>query len=120
MQLGLLRKIKAAILAAEPSNRGDFFVPFRERATMRVSIPHDWHVPGTFLKRLGDSVGRQRAMQAEGHLLLILHEPPVPGVAERKGRLFWRDPEGSWRSKPLGDGPQALKRHVNEFGDRVE
>jgi hypothetical protein len=87
---------------------------------MRVSIPHDWHVPGTFLKRLGDSVGRQRAMQAEGHLLLILHEPPVPGVAERKGRLFWRDPKGSWRSKPLGDGPQALKRHVNEFGDRVE
>jgi len=87
---------------------------------MRLSIPHDWQVPKTFRKRLGDSVGRQRAMLAEGHLLLILHEPPVAGLAERTGRLFWRDPEGSWRSKPFGDNPQALMRHVSEFGDRVE
>jgi hypothetical protein len=59
-------------------------------------------------------------MTAEGHLLLVLHEPPLPGVPERTGRLFWRDPEGSWKSKGLGDGPQALKRHVAEFAQRVE
>jgi hypothetical protein len=41
-------------------------------------------------------------------------------VAERTGRLFWRDPKGNWRSKPFGDNPQALKRHVSEFGGRVE
>jgi hypothetical protein len=59
-------------------------------------------------------------MAAEGHLLLVLHEPPVPGVPERTGRLFWRDPEGTWRSKPLGDGVQALKRHMTEFAGCVE
>src|SRR5262249_31193757 len=69
---------------------------------------------------LGDSAGRQRAMTAEGHLLLVLHEPPLAGVPERTGRLFWRDPEGTWRARPLGDGPQALKRHVAEFAERVE
>jgi hypothetical protein len=59
-------------------------------------------------------------MTAEGHLLLVLHEPPRAGVPERTGRLFWRDPEGTWKSKGLGDGPQALKRHVGEFAERVE
>jgi hypothetical protein len=59
-------------------------------------------------------------MSADGHLLLVLHEPPQPGVAERTGRLFWRDPEGTWRSKAFGDGPHALKRHLAEFADRVE
>jgi hypothetical protein len=59
-------------------------------------------------------------MSAEGHLLLVLHEPPVAGVPERTGRLFWRDPHGTWRSKPLGDGLQALKRHVGEFAERVD
>jgi Mg2+ and Co2+ transporter CorA len=69
---------------------------------------------------LGDAAGRQRAMAAEGHLLLVLHAPPTPGVAERTGRLFWRDPEGTWRSNALGEGLQALKRHVAEFAERVE
>jgi hypothetical protein len=87
---------------------------------MGLFIPFDWQVPSLFARRLGDSVGRQRAMTAEGHLLLVLHEPPVAGVPERTGRLFWRDPEGTWKCKPLGDGVQALKRHVAEFADRVE
>jgi hypothetical protein len=87
---------------------------------MRIHFPHDWQMPGKFAKRLGDDVGRQRVMSAEGHLLLVLHEPPLPGEARRIGRLFWRDADGGWRSKPLGDGVQALKRHVAEFGERME
>jgi hypothetical protein len=87
---------------------------------MRIQLPPDWQVPDVFTQRLGDTAGRQRAMAAEGHLLLVLHEPPLPGVPERTGRLFWRDPEGTWKSRPLGDGPQALKRHVAEFAERVD
>jgi len=87
---------------------------------MRILLPHDWQVPAKFAKRLGDDVGRQRVMDAEGHLLLVLHEPPAVGTAQRVGRLFWRDTEGSWRSKPLGDGVQALKRHVADFGERAD
>jgi hypothetical protein len=59
-------------------------------------------------------------MIADGHLLLVVHEPPSAGVLERMGRLFWRDPEGTWRSRSLGDGVQALKRHVTEFADRLD
>ena len=87
---------------------------------MGVQFPLDWKAPALFAKRLGDQVGRQRVMSAEGHLLLVLHAPPAAGSAERRGRLFWRAADGGWRSKPLGDGVQSLKRHVGEFAERME
>ncbi len=87
---------------------------------MRIFIPHDWTIPAGFGKRLGDDVGRQRVMSAEGQLLLVLHEPPSAEAVRRTGRLFWRDADGAWRSKPLGDGVQALKRHVAEFAERAD
>jgi hypothetical protein len=59
-------------------------------------------------------------MLSEGHLLLVLHEPPLAGVPERTGRIFWRDAAGTWTSKTLGDGPHALKKHVAEFGERLD
>jgi hypothetical protein len=70
--------------------------------------------------RLGERAGRQRPMNAEGHLLLVLHEPPVPGTSQRSGRLFWRDKTGTWRSSSHGAGIQALTTHLAEYGARVE
>lgn len=87
---------------------------------MRQLIPTDWRVPDVLAARLGDGVGRQRAMAAEGHLLLVLHGPPAAETGERAARLFWRDPLGEWRSRGAGDGPQALKKHVAEFAERAE
>ncbi len=87
---------------------------------MKTIIPPAWNVPEAFKARLGDDVGRQRTMAAEGHLLLVLHEPPEPGVAERRGRLFWREPYGNWKSNSMGAGAQALKKHVAEFSERIE
>lgn len=87
---------------------------------MRLAIPAEWQLPAPLTNRLGDTAGRQRAMAADGHLLLVLHEPPAAGDPERTGRLFWRAPDGEWRSKGLGDGPQALKKHVAEFAEHAE
>lgn len=87
---------------------------------MRLTIPNNWQTPALFSARLGDSAGRQRAMAADGHLLLVLHAPPQAGTSEITGRLFWRDPDGTWKSQALGDGSQALKRHVAEFANRAE
>ena len=86
----------------------------------RLRVPIDWKLPVAVARRLGDRSGRQRAMSAEGHLLLVLHEPPVPGMSERIGRLFWRDPAGNWRSSSHGTGIQALMEHLTEYADRVD
>ena len=91
--------------------------------TKRSILPPGWDIPQEMKDRLGDKVGRQRAMLCEGHLLLILHRPPTPDEDERKGRYFWRKPDGTWSSSELGSGPPSLTRHLDEFAaplDKLE
>jgi hypothetical protein len=59
-------------------------------------------------------------MFADGHLLLVLHEPPSLDHSHRAGRYFWRSPDGTWQSNTLGKGPRSLRRHVEEFAVRLE
>lgn len=87
--------------------------------TARSPLPEAWNVPQLFRGRVRESVGRQRAMTAEGHLLLVLHEPPLANETDRRARFFWRSPDGTWQSNNLGPGINALKRHVAEFGEAV-
>jgi len=94
----------------------------REERTMTTNnlLPDSWIVPQKFRDRLGARVGRQRLMQADGQLLLVLHAPPAADENERHGRFFWRDTNGDWVSKDLGTGDAALKKHIDEYFDRVE
>jgi hypothetical protein len=54
-------------------------------------------------------------MSAEDHLLILLHSPPKPEDDERVGRFFWRKPDGTWTSSDFGGGPNALKKHLDEY-----
>jgi hypothetical protein len=75
-----------------------------------------WNLPEAIRTRLGQTtVGRQRAIVEEGHLLLVLHKPPGPDDRLREGALFWRNPAGEWHFNHGGAGPAALKRHVQSY-----
>jgi hypothetical protein len=89
-------------------------------APQKSVLPATWEVPAEFRSRLGEKAGRQRAMMAEGHLLLVLHAPPKNDEPDRKGRLFWRKPDGTWQSNELGGGIAALARHLNEYAEIIE
>lgn len=82
-------------------------------------LPATWETPAVFRRRLGAKVGRQRAMVADGHLLLVLHAPPTASDDTRSARLFWRSPEGQWRSTEHGAGVAALEKHLQDFGKRL-
>lgn len=89
-------------------------------ATARVLIPASWEVPAIFRNRLGNHVGRQRAMISDGHLLLILHSPPEPDQHDRDGRLFWRHPDGTWKVN-CPDAPiKSLHAHLKDYRQRIE
>ena len=76
-------------------------------------IPPTWNLPEAIKTRLGQStLGRQRAIVEDGHLLLVLHKPPGPDDRTREGALFWRNPAGEWQAQRGGSGAGALKRHV--------
>jgi hypothetical protein len=83
-------------------------------------LPATWNVPAEFIDRLGKQVGRQRTMVAEGHLLIILHAPPSPEDMYRKGRFFWRQPDGTWQNSEFKGGPDALNRHLEEYQQLLE
>jgi hypothetical protein len=85
-------------------------------------IPHNWDVPQVFRGRFGTHAGRQRVMTADGHLLLILHELPGRKEAtERAARLYWRKPDGTWRSTGSSVTTiAALRTHVEEVAVAVD
>jgi Mg2+ and Co2+ transporter CorA len=85
-------------------------------------IPHNWEVPQVFRGRFGTHAGRQRVMQDNGHLLLVLHG--VPGSKESTERgawLFWRKPDGTWKSTGSSVATiAALRAHVEELDTAVD
>ena len=82
-------------------------------------IPPLWKVPQTFRDRMGERVGRQRLMVADGHLLFVLHAPPKPNENQRHGRFYWRDSEGQWTSKDRGTGVNALNKHLEDYEELI-
>ncbi|MCA9120620.1 MAG: hypothetical protein H6822_35420 [Planctomycetaceae bacterium] len=83
-------------------------------------IPPLWKVPQVFRDRMGEQVGRQRAMIADGHLLLVLHAPPKANENQRHGRFFWRAPDGQWTSKERGTGINALNKHLEDYEELIK
>ena len=82
-------------------------------------LPSSWSVPERISERLGREPGPQRAMLEDGHLLLILHQLPAPDDHRRRPALFWRHPDGAWRSNQEGDGLAALQGHLRQFDDKL-
>lgn len=81
-------------------------------------IPPTWSLPEAIRARLGQTTyGRQRAIVEEGHLLLVLHQPPGADDSRREGVLFWRNPAGDWHFSRGGPGPAPLKRHVQAYAE---
>lgn len=83
-------------------------------------IPADWQLPASLRIRLGQGPGRQRVMEADEHLLLVLHDLPKPHQPERIGQLFWREPSGIWHSTIPGAGPAGLDEHLKTFARTID
>lgn len=79
-------------------------------------IPTQWHLPSAIRRRLGATIGRQRLIEVDGHLLLLLHEPPKAEDAEtRRAVVIWCDAENHWLSAPHEGGLLELERHINRY-----
>lgn len=92
---------------------------------MSSPIPPNWDLPAEFRERFGSRAGRQRVMHASGHLLIVLHAVPNPDEPDvREGVLFWRKPDGTWRSTGSNSTTIApLRAHLESFDvvtDRLE
>jgi hypothetical protein len=83
---------------------------------MEMQLPFLWELPDEIKRRFGErGAGRQRAMVADGHLLLVLHKAPKHDERDRKAVFFWRRPTGEWEHSGKGGGLPALRRHIDEY-----
>lgn len=79
-------------------------------------IPKNWDLPESISKRLGATVGKQRLMEEDGHLLLLLHEVPrIQDNEVRKAVVVWRNPAGEWKCSPTGGGLAGLESHLSSY-----
>lgn len=83
-------------------------------------LPADWDLPVELRDRLGTSAGRQRVLENEGHLILVLHAPPGADETDRRGRFFWRHPQGTWRVAPAAERVANLDAHLSEYRREIE
>lgn len=83
---------------------------------MSRRIDYDWELPPTLQQRLGtSSYGAQRTLHEEGHLMVILHEPPAGTGSERKPAVFLRKPDGAWLHKGNNPGERALQKLLESY-----
>lgn len=86
-----------------------------------MKLPQSWALPDTIKNRFGQKrSGKQRAMLADGHLLLVLHRRPRAGDRTRTGVFYWRKPDGSWLYSGGSSGLSQLIKHVREYSDAEE
>lgn len=84
-----------------------------------MKIPVGWEMPKSLSERVGEKLGRQRALIIDGHLLLILHKVPKKNSIEREEIAFWRDTEGNWKATTGAGGIGALRSHLDAYMDVV-
>lgn len=83
-------------------------------------IPKTWDLPEAVLRRLGETVGKQRLMNEDGHLLLLLHQlPRVEDDEVRTAVVVWRNPAGEWKSAPAGGGLGGLEAHLAAYRTKI-
>ena len=88
-----------------------------------MKFPQGWQLPEAIAVRLGEHTGRQRAMVADEHLLLVLHKVPDATTADREGALFWRSDAGEWHSSDGRYGVVTVRDHLESYEqatDRLE
>lgn len=78
-------------------------------------LPLSWEIPSEIKQRLGQKKsGKQRAMVANGHLLLVLHKVPQSQQREREAVFFWCNPDNRWMSSEYGKSLIYLMEEYSE------
>lgn len=81
---------------------------------LKTKLPEKWNIPESLQSRFGSKgIGKQRAMSADGHLLLILHK--LNERNETEAVIFWRNPKGEWLDSQKGRGIFKLRSLIEEY-----
>ena len=82
--------------------------------------PTIWDLPFDIRRQLSGRGGRQRAIAADNHLMLVLNRVPQPNSDQADTVYFWRNRDQKWHfSERGGGGFGALETVVQQYEDRI-
>lgn len=81
--------------------------------------PKIWDLPFDIRRKLSGRGGRQRAIVADNHLMIVLHAVPEPKSNRGETVYFWRNRDHEWNFSERGGGFPALENVVQKYEDRV-
>ena len=82
-------------------------------------IPKSWNVSETIRHRVGEDVGRQRLIEEDGEVLVLLHQvPKAEDKGHRDAAMFWCDAHGDWKSSPSSGGRSEMMNLVAKYQER--
>jgi hypothetical protein len=73
-----------------------------------MKLPPGWEIPTQIRRRFGNRSGRQRSIDSDGHVVLVVHQLPEKNSLAREGVYFWRKPGGEWENTERGQSLQPL------------
>jgi hypothetical protein len=90
-----------------------------------MSIIENFTLPAHFglefelREQLSGRPGHQRCIEGAGELLLVVHDVPKPGVAERDALFFWKRHDGTWM-QPSGPGNDELDQLLDHYAKTID
>lgn len=81
--------------------------------------PKIWDLPFDIRRQLSGREGRQRAIAADHHLMLVLYCVPEPESNRGETVYFWRNRDQEWHFSERGGGFSALEKVVQQYEHRV-
>lgn len=79
----------------------------------------EWELPEEKKTRLSHQPRLQRAIIADGHILMVLHKPPRPGKSTCEAVTFWRKPSGNWQCSEGCAALAELEQLVNDYDTAI-
>jgi hypothetical protein len=78
-------------------------------------VPAEWNLPAPLRTRLEGKIARQRCLHANGHTVLLLHEPPRHDAEYRERTLFHYSAEQGWANSRNNKGIEELDALVDRY-----
>lgn len=83
-------------------------------------VPLDWNLPPMLRERLEGKLARQRCLHADGHTVLLLHEPPRIDSEHREQILFHFDAGRGWANTKNPSGIDELAALVDRYERQLD
>jgi hypothetical protein len=87
--------------------------------TRSFKLPAHFEIEPELREQFSNRPGHQRCVEGQDELLLVVHEVPQPGIAEREALFFWKRRDGRW-SQPGGGGLSELGELLERYAEAID